>query len=116
MFVSEGLSSEKMNAIYSDPYLTFAFSEFLKIEGEIIIFGHSLAEADQHLVKAINDNKQLTKISISLYRGSKTDDEIEDEIDRITLRLKQFTRRNNTNLEFFDSATCPLSYQYNVSS
>ncbi|AUB37459.1 Protein of unknown function DUF4917 [Nostoc flagelliforme CCNUN1] len=109
VFVSEGLPSAKMGAIYSDPYLTFAFSKFLEISGGITIFGHSLSvAADEHIVSAINKNKNLTNIAVSIYRGSKTNHEIQDEIDRIKSQLNLFTRNNGT-LEFFDSATCPLS-------
>lgn len=110
VFVSEGSPSAKMGAIYSDPYLTFAFSEFLGISGGVTIFGHSLsADADEHIVSAVNKNNNLTNIAVSVYRGDKTNDEIRDEIDRITSQLNQFTRRSGI-LEFFDSATCPLSY------
>ena len=110
VFVSEGSPSAKKVAIGSDPYLTFAFSKFLEIKGGITIFGHSLsADADEHIVSAINKNVNLTNIAVSVYRGDKTNDEIRDEIDRITSQLNRFTRRNGI-LEFFDSATCPLSY------
>lgn len=110
VFVSEGSPSAKMGAIYSDPYLTFAFSKLLEISGGITIFGHSLSvDADEHIVSAINKNSKLTNIAVSIYRGSKTNDEIKDEIDRITSQLNRFTRQGGT-LEFFDSATCPLSY------
>ena len=110
VFVSEGSPSAKMDAIYSDPYLTFAFSKFLEISGGLTVFGHSLSvSADEHIISALNENKNLTNIAISIYRGSKTNDDIKDEIDRITSQLNRYIRQGGI-VEFFDSATCPFAY------
>jgi hypothetical protein len=109
IFISEGTSDAKLRSIKSDPYLTFVYSELLEIREGITIFGHSLSDTDKHIVSAINKNDNLKHIAISIYRGSKTEDEIEHEIYCQKLKFPKFVNDPERNLQFFDSSTCPLT-------
>lgn len=110
VLISEGSAKAKKIAIQTDPYLTFAFSRFLKIRGGMTIFGHSLSEtSDGHIVSGVSENKNLSHLAISIYPGTKSDDEIEDQMERISYSFRKFRKRGGK-IIFYDSTTCPLSY------
>lgn len=109
IFVSEGNANAKLRSIESDPYLSFAYSELSKIQKGITIFGHSLSPTDSHIVSAINKNKDLKYIAISIYRRNKDDVEINGEIANQTEKFRDFVNRGG-NLQFFNSSTCPLGF------
>lgn len=110
VFVSEGSSNEKYKAISRNPYLTFAFRKFQRIQTGLTIFGHSLSQHDQHIVDKLNNNKKIQKIAYAVHTGDgKSTEDIQEDIDTTKHKLRQFTRRGGT-LQFFDSSTSPLYY------
>lgn len=54
LFISEGTSENKLEAIRRSDYLSFAYEQFSRHEGPLVVFGHSLGESDQHLVAVMN--------------------------------------------------------------
>jgi len=53
VFVAEGTSDDKLAAIRSSDYLSFAFGRFAEHEGPLVVFGHALGPADRHLLDAM---------------------------------------------------------------
>lgn len=82
LFVSEGKAKEKMVAISRSNYLRFALDELKEATNSLVIFGTSLS-VDQHIVNAINHNRNDRRLAVSIYVGKKSSDEIESEIHRI---------------------------------
>lgn len=109
VFVSKGSSHEKLRAIYTNPYLSFVFRELGSTGPGITIFGNSLSDTDQHIVDTLNKNRNIEYIAYSLYIGDRDEEDLCAEQDRIWQKLGPFRRRDGV-LEFFDSSTCPLSY------
>lgn len=57
LFVSEGTSAEKYERIRHNDYLAKAYRSFCEIRGALFIYGHSLAENDEHYLKRIEKGK-----------------------------------------------------------
>ena len=99
LFISEGKSEAKLKSIQSNRYLTFALNQFQKCSDKnLVIYGHSLSEQDEHLVKIID--KSFEKIAISI-RPQKlaTIGELKAEKNRLSSYFKK------AKFEFYDSST-----------
>jgi len=121
LFVSEGSSEDKMRAISSSNYLSFAYKQFTEHQAPLVIFGHSLGEMDEHLREAIrnmarNHKKNLMKplkIAISIYRGNKTSEEICAQKANLLAKLCQgLYDYQKPELCFFDAQTHALGSSY----
>lgn len=66
LFVSEGTSAEKYERIRHNDYLAKAYRSFSSIQGALFIYGHSLAENDDHYLRCIQRGK-LSHLYIGLY-------------------------------------------------
>lgn len=53
LFVSEGYSQDKMNRIQHSGYLHKAYRSIGSVRGSMFIFGHSLAENDNHILERL---------------------------------------------------------------
>ncbi len=49
VFVSEGTSDEKIDAIRHNDYLSKMYRGFTEIKGSLVVFGHSLDQSDDHI-------------------------------------------------------------------
>jgi hypothetical protein len=100
LLVSEGESEDKLRSILSSDYLSFGHQSFVRHEGGLAIFGHSLSDADEHLVapmRAWRDNP----IAISIRPAD----------DATVIQSKAYYRSRLAPLRdllFFDSTTHPL--------
>ena len=66
LFVSEGTSDEKYERIRHNDYLAKAYRSFCEIGGALFIYGHSLAENDEHYLRRIEKGK-IAHAYIGLY-------------------------------------------------
>lgn len=99
LFVSEGNSNNKLKKIYSNDYLTFCFNELSNIDEEdIIIYGQSLNEQDNHLIELIDIKFKNVYISIKIFDNSNIR-KLKSEMARIQ---SKFLKANPI---FFDSET-----------
>jgi hypothetical protein len=99
LFVSEGNSNNKLKKIYSNDYLKFCFNELKNLDEEdIIIYGQSLKEQDNHLVELIDNKFKNVYISIKIFENS-TYGTLRSEISKIQSRFRK------SNLFFFNSET-----------
>ena len=57
LFVSEGSSDEKLARIKHSDYLAKGYRSFTEITGCLFVYGHSLAENDEHFLKRIERGK-----------------------------------------------------------
>jgi hypothetical protein len=100
LLVSEGTAEDKYRAISRSPYLSFGLSQLADHQGGLVVFGSSLRNEDEHLVRAINE-QPIQDIAVSIY--SPEDD---DAIIEAKATLRSHFRRSN--LYFFDATTHPL--------
>jgi hypothetical protein len=66
LFVAEGSSGEKLERIKHSDYLAKAYRSFQAIQGCLFIYGHSLAENDEHFLRLIEQGK-LSQVFVGLY-------------------------------------------------
>jgi Domain of unknown function (DUF4917) len=72
IFVSEGTSPEKYERIRHNDYLAKAYRSFESIQGALFIYGHSLAENDDHYLRCIRKGKIL-HLYVGLYGDPNSD-------------------------------------------
>lgn len=106
LFVSEGTSAEKLERIRHSDYLAKAYRSFSEITGALFIYGHSLAENDEHYLKRIEKGR-LSKLYIGLHG-----DPSSDSNKRIMRRADQMAnnRRRGAPLgiSYFDTSTAKV--------
>lgn len=103
LFVSEGTSAEKYERIRHNDYLAKAYRSFSSIQGALFIFGHSLAENDDHYLRCIQKGK-ISQLYVGLYGDPNS------EANRyIARRANQLTNgrraRNPLSVSYFDTSS-----------
>jgi hypothetical protein len=100
LFVSEGDSTAKLQAIRRSNYLGAVYDSILKqIRGPLVIYGWSASEQDDHIFNAI-DHEGITDIAVSVHTESP---DWESYCARITNRIASTHKLRNAKLYFFDS-------------
>ena len=99
LMVLEGTSQSKFSKIQSHPYLLYAYNELKKLTGDLFIFGHSLDDSDDHIVKAI-DKSTLKNIFISVYA--------EEISERAAFIKRAETKFKNKEVYFFNAESAEV--------
>jgi hypothetical protein len=99
LLVSEGSSRDKLCAIQTNAYLTYALKQLKDCDLPLVVFGSSLAEHDMHLIGALNGRPDRP-IAVSMMPDSK-------------MRLRALQREIGSRLDthelyFYDASTHPL--------
>lgn len=105
LFVAEGSSKEKIERIRHSDYLAKAYRSFSAIQGALFIYGHSLAENDEHYLKCIERGK-VKHLYVGIYGNPDSKDN-----KAIILRANKMAtvRRNGPlTVSFYDSATAEV--------
>ena len=106
LFVSEGTSAEKYERIRHNDYLAKAYRSFSSIQGALFIYGHSLAENDDHYLRCIQRGK-LSHLYVGLYGDPNSESN-----KFITRRANQLSNgrraRNPLSISYFDAATAEV--------
>jgi hypothetical protein len=72
LFVAEGSSDEKFARVRHSDYLSKAFRSIIPITGALFIYGHSLAENDDHILHMIGKGK-TDNLFVSLHGNPESD-------------------------------------------
>lgn len=106
LFVSEGTSAEKLERIRHNDYLAKAYRSFCEIQGALFIYGHSLAENDEHYLKRIEKGK-LSQLYIGLY-GDPNSEANKKIIARANHMSSNRKGKTPLGIEYFDSSTAKV--------
>jgi Domain of unknown function (DUF4917) len=101
LLISEGESADKLASIMSSDYLAFALQSFASHEGGLVIFGHSLGDQDDHLVRPMQSWRG-NPVAISM-RPHENEERVIQAQDRYRSRLSPMK-----DVVFFDATTHPL--------
>lgn len=107
VFVSEGKSEQKLNAIRRSRYLSRVYEDLLskEIKKSLVIYGWSFSENDGHIMDAIAEN-DIERIAVSVYTGG-SDEEKRIFCDRVNENIKNMKNRKTPKRDvetmFFDS-------------
>jgi hypothetical protein len=99
LFVSEGRSRDKMKSIRRSDYLSFGYQSLVDYEGPLVISGHSLSDADEHIAQAIR-SRVNRRVAVGLMPGSAL------KIIANKTRIDQVL--DGQRIAYFDSTTHPL--------
>jgi hypothetical protein len=85
LFVSEGLTEQKLKAISRSPYLQTVYDEVLtELGGNIAIYGWSISEQDIHILKALKrSEKPIHSMAISIHTETGNPQEKCDRIHKL---------------------------------
>lgn len=107
LFVAEGTSTQKKNKIRHNAYLHHSFKSFVANADQpkpcFFIFGHSMAENDDHILKKIGRGK-FKKLYVGIY-GDPDSEGNKLIINRIIGLAAQRDQRFPLDIAFFDSST-----------
>lgn len=110
VFVSEGKSEQKLNAIRRSRYLSRVYEDILskEIKESLVIYGWSFSENDGHIMKAIAEN-DIERIAVSVYTGG-SDEEKRIFCDRVNKNIENMKKndkksKRDVKTMFFDSCS-----------
>lgn len=101
LFVCEGDSELKFRSICQSPYLTYVYTSILaNLPQNIICYGWSMSENDNHILWQILKGKKPKKLYISIYDNGKSEEKILYEINKIKESVreveKKIKKKNNS--------------------
>ena len=106
LIVSEGRSDEKLTKIMHSNYLSRGYRSFAAIGGSLFIYGHSLVENDEHILRLIPKNKIKT-LFVGIYGDPRT-----PANKRMIARARRLPterrRRGALVVEFFNASTAQV--------
>lgn len=106
LFISEGKSEIKLRRIRENDYLSFCYNELMNLDGNLLVFGHSLdKDYDEHILMAIKSSK-VNKLAISVFSGMTQEDK-----DVFVSNVEAFFAGSSIKPDYFESNTHPLSLQ-----
>lgn len=98
LFVSESESWKKMRSIRRNAYLSHVYSNELSRKTEsILIYGWSLSDQDDHILRAIKDSSPK-RVAVSIYFES---EDIDEEMFKIRNKLKKLVGIEQNSIDFF---------------
>lgn len=103
LIVTEGTSNQKMSRIQHSGFLNRAYRSFAKIQRSLFIYGHSLADNDEHLLKLI-EKGMLNNVFVGIH-GDQAIKSNQAIIERA--RKFQAPRQNGVpcDIHFYDAST-----------
>ena len=103
IYVSEGTSKSKLDRIMHSSYLARGFRSMSQIGGSLFIFGHSLQENDDHVLKCIRNSKVST-VYVSIFG----DPSSQDNQAIMNRALSLSSRRRERRVLFYDAASAAV--------
>lgn len=103
LIVTEGTCDQKKERIQHSNFLGRAYRSFAAIKNNLFIYGHSLAENDEHLLKLIDKGK-VKKVFVGIYGDSEAagNRKIIERAKRIPFGRDS---RSPAEVHFFDAAS-----------
>ena len=111
IYVSEGTSQSKLDRVMHSSYLIRGYRSLSQITGSLFIFGHSLQQSDEHVLKCIEDsNVQNVYVSIFGDPDSPDNQRIINRAQTLSSGRMNSRRRTSRNLEvmFYDAASASV--------
>ena len=84
LFVAAGRAEQKQQAVRKNAYLSYCFDKLSALRGDVVIFGLSLGESDNHIFQALADNAGLARVYLSIHG---------DPVSSGNLQMRSIARR-----------------------
>jgi len=106
LFVAEGTSEEKLTRIKHSDYLSKAYRSFIPIRGALFIYGHSLSDNDNHILRLIEIGK-ISQLYVSIY-GNPEDENNIKLIQKANALTTARHPRNPLEVFFYDAESAQV--------
>jgi len=106
LFVAEGTSEEKLTRIKHSDYLSKAYRSFIPIKGALFIYGHSLSDNDNHILRLIEIGK-ISQLYVSIY-GNPEDENNIKLIQKANALTTARHPRNPLEVFFYDAESAQV--------
>jgi len=101
LFVSEGTSRQKIEAIGRSPYLNAVYKAVLpQLEGSVLIYGWSMSDNDEHLIRGLI-KPSTESVAISVHTRDKTERDVRDTCELLTKKIRKYSQ--DAEVTFFDA-------------
>lgn len=100
LVITEGNSDDKLQWIKQSTYLNDCYQQLGLIKDVLFIHGHSLDKKDKHIFEAINDNKNIKKIYISVHQQKEN---LKDKRKKSDTFFATREKEGTLNVEFYDA-------------
>lgn len=107
VFVSEGTSVEKKEKIVHSNYLSRGFRSFSAIGNSLFIYGHSLADNDDHILHLIPKGK-ISKLFVSIYGDPDSEDNKKIIQKAKALQENRNIEKNPLQIYFYDATSVKI--------
>ena len=102
LFVSEGTSEQKLQAINRSSYLSSVYRcLFEDLGSRIVIFGWSIGDQDEHILKTICSNDDIETLAVSVVMSD--GENIESKCTHVEKKIRETMGDNGFEVLFFDS-------------
>ena len=106
IYVSEGTSKSKMERIMHSSYLIRGYRSMSQIGGSLFVFGHSLHQNDEHVLKCIRNSK-VKRVYVSIY-GSPDNAENQEIMSRAESLALGRGGEQTREVFFYDAASASV--------
>jgi len=106
LVVTEGTSQEKYDKILHVAYLNHALRSFSSIQGALFIFGLSMSDNDEHILRRIEEGR-LSRLFVGLH-GSPESDANMAIIERSRMLSSARDRNRPLSVDFYDSSSAAV--------
>jgi hypothetical protein len=103
LVVTEGTAEEKLAGVIAHAYLGKCLRSLSSCEGSLFIHGHSLAENDEHILRAIVEGK-FNGIFVSIHGDAESEENRAIRERAEALGLRRFERKPLA-VEFYDASS-----------
>jgi len=109
LFVAEGTSDMKIERINHGAYLHKALRSLTSVTGDLFVYGHSLAENDEHILRQI-ERGRIGRLYISIYGDPDTPEnrQIMERARRMSERRAARRRRGQLEVAFFEAESAQV--------
>lgn len=106
IYVSEGTSRSKLERIMHSSYLSRGYRSLSQIGGSLFIFGHSLHENDEHVLKCIRNSK-IKDVYVSIF-GDTDSEENQLIMSRAQSLIPGRQLNQNREIVFYDAGSASV--------
>lgn len=111
LYVSEGDSKSKLNRVMHSAYLSRGYRSLVHIRGSLFVFGHSLQDSDEHVLKCI-EGSNITDLFVSIFGDPDSDDNkriINRALNIATIRERSRKGKSAVlNVKFYDAESAKV--------
>lgn len=110
LFVAEGDAEKKLEQIQRSGYLWYCLEKLGRVKGSLVIVGHSLGDADAHIVERIVGNRDFKQIYIGLHGDPEGPNAlaIQKAGAEMKERRKKLHKDAPLDIQYFDSNTAKI--------